>query len=70
MPFEKKAGLTGKVYVPPLAAGRKHHCPDCFSCQICSDDRCTVCRGEKAHRPRQRADSARAEEGSCKCRVL
>lgn len=24
-------------------AAKKHPCPDCFSCQFCSDDRCAIC---------------------------
>ena len=50
MPFVKMPGVTGKVYVPEVLPGqrKKHPCPDCFACQQCSDDRCTVCRGEGA----------------------
>lgn len=46
MPFENIRGLPGKVYVPEESpdALKKHRCKDCFSCQICSDDRCRVCR--------------------------
>ena len=48
MPFVKMPGVTGKVYVPEPIPGQvqKHPCPDCFACQQCSDDRCTVCRAE------------------------
>jgi len=47
MPFVKMPGVTGKVYVPKALPGQhqKHPCPDCFACQQCRDDRCTVCRG-------------------------
>jgi hypothetical protein len=50
MPFVKMPGVTGKVYVPETIPGQaqKHPCPDCFACQQCSDDRCTVCRSEGA----------------------
>jgi len=46
MPFVKMPGVIGKVYVPEPIPGQaqKHPCPDCFACQQCSDDRCTVCR--------------------------
>lgn len=46
MPFETVRGLNGKVYVPDAAAEetRKHPCRDCYACQLCSDDRCRVCR--------------------------
>jgi hypothetical protein len=49
MSFKTVRGLKGKVYVPdPAAQGtRKHTCLDCYSCQLCSDDRCRVCRDEQ-----------------------
>ncbi len=50
MPFIKMSGIAGKVFVPegtPLLE-RKHPCADCFCCQHCADDRCTVCREETA----------------------
>jgi hypothetical protein len=42
-------GLKGKIYVPDNTCGspRKHHCTDCFSCQLCSDERCGLCLGCK-----------------------
>jgi hypothetical protein len=48
MAWIKMHGLAGKVYVPPEAAGErhKHNCPDCFHCQLCSDDRCRICRSD------------------------
>ncbi|MGD9057351.1 MAG: hypothetical protein PVJ41_01860 [Desulfobacterales bacterium] len=51
MPFETVRGLKGKVYVPnpPVEGTRKHTCKDCYACQLCSDDRCRVCRdGQKS----------------------
>ncbi len=52
MPFVDLPDGTGKVYVPEKKQGcrQKHPCPDCFSCQMCSDDRCQRClgRGGKA----------------------
>lgn len=49
MPFVRVPGLRGLLYVPETdgTAHKKHDCPDCFSCQVCSDDRCGVCRKEK-----------------------
>ena len=46
MAFVRVPGLSGKVYVPgPCpAALKKHPCRDCFDCQRCSDDRCSLCR--------------------------
>ncbi len=49
MPFIKIPGLEGKVYVPEedLKVPKKHSCKDCFSCQMCTDDRCMLCREQK-----------------------
>ena len=51
MPFIYRPGLNGKVYVPEQLPGqKKHNCKACFSCQVCSDDRCNLCleqTGEK-----------------------
>lgn len=46
MPFIMVPGLSGKVYVPEpcAAASKKHPCRDCFGCQQCSEDRCSLCR--------------------------
>lgn len=46
MPFISVPGLKGKVYVPeaPPDVRKKHNCPDCYTCQMCCDDRCGVCR--------------------------
>jgi hypothetical protein len=48
MPFVRIDNLPGKVYVPPgwASTPRKHPCRDCHCCQMCSDDRCAVCRLE------------------------
>jgi hypothetical protein len=48
VPFIKVPGLGGKIYVPEpcSAASKKHPCQDCFECQQCSDDRCSLCRSE------------------------
>jgi len=48
MAFISAPGLAGKLYVPdgrPLRS-KKHPCRDCFECQQCSDDRCSLCRSE------------------------
>lgn len=46
MPFVRMKGVVGKVYVPdkPPADSKKHPCKNCFSCQMCGDDRCRICR--------------------------
>lgn len=53
MPFIDLPDGQGKMFVPEKKKGakEKHPCPDCFSCQMCSDDRCLQCRAcEKAGR--------------------
>ena len=49
MAWKEIKGLKGKVYVPdnPSESPRKHRCADCFSCQLCSDERCSLCLGCK-----------------------
>jgi rubrerythrin len=49
MPFIEQIGLKGKIYVPEKIPGQcsKHPCRDCFSCQLCSDDRCNACLNKK-----------------------
>jgi hypothetical protein len=46
MPFETVPGLKGKVYVPEtrVQSPKRYPCRDCYACQMCSDDRCNVCR--------------------------
>ncbi len=46
MPFVSIPGGFGKIYVPDNKhrLSCKNPCPDCFSCQFCSDDRCNVCK--------------------------
>jgi hypothetical protein len=48
VPFIEVPGLSGKIYVPEpcSAASKKHPCRDCFDCQQCGDDRCSLCRSE------------------------
>lgn len=47
MPFVRIPGLKGKVYVPEKqpVEEKKHPCQNCFSCQMCTDSRCSVCLG-------------------------
>jgi hypothetical protein len=39
-------GVKGKVFKPEerFDFPKKHPCKNCYSCQLCSDDRCTLCR--------------------------
>jgi hypothetical protein len=45
MPFITLPDIKGKIYVPEQDALslKKHSCGSCFSCQMCSDDRCSIC---------------------------
>jgi len=45
MPFIKVPGLKGTVFVPEdkSGSGKKNNCKDCFLCQMCSNDRCSIC---------------------------
>jgi len=46
MVFKKLPNNRGMIYEPDCNSDReKHPCPDCFSCQWCSNERCRVCRG-------------------------
>lgn len=40
-------GLNGKIFLPDSdnREKKKHPCKGCFSCQMCSDDRCHACLG-------------------------
>ncbi len=46
MPWVRIKGLPGMVFEPeePPPCRRKHNCRDCFSCQMCDDVRCDLCR--------------------------
>ena len=48
MPFITMKGIDGLVYVPDTESlsDKKHPCPDCESCQHCSDARCKICLGK------------------------
>ena len=54
MAFQKLPGNRGMIYVPEGGCGKKKHpCPDCFSCQWCSNERCRSCRGGKSCRQKK-----------------
>jgi len=49
MAWIKVKGGPGVLYVPTQRASeRKHNCPDCFYCQMCSELRCIECRKKPA----------------------
>ena len=49
MAFAKMPGVKGMIYIPETQGEKKHDCPDCYFCQMCSDDRCSLClKGKKS----------------------
>ncbi|MGC9324132.1 MAG: hypothetical protein ACP5G0_05205 [Desulfomonilia bacterium] len=49
MAFERMVGIEGLVFVPEEHRGnKKHPCPDCYFCQMCSDNRCSLCLNRKS----------------------
>jgi hypothetical protein len=49
MPYIKIPGFKGKLYIPEENKCRKKHdCKDCYSCQMCSDSKCSLCLKNKA----------------------
>lgn len=46
MAFVRIPGIEGSVFIPTTATAsqKKHRCPDCFVCQMCTDSRCRLCR--------------------------
>jgi hypothetical protein len=52
MAFVSIPGLKGKVFVPDKQPRglKKHPCDDCYTCQMCSGDRCDVCRNRNGGR--------------------
>jgi hypothetical protein len=46
MPWVTMPQIRGKVYIPEKSGITlaKNQCPDCFSCQQCSKERCNACR--------------------------
>ncbi len=70
MPFVTMPGITGKIYLPEKngCISGKHPCPDCFSCQLCSDERCSVCRGTHSEFTSNKKKSATgAMTGQIRC---
>ena len=48
MPYIKIPGFKGKLYIPEENKSRKKHdCKDCYSCQMCSDSKCSLCLKNK-----------------------
>jgi len=44
MGFVKIKDFNGIMFIPEdTGRPKKHSCADCFSCNFCSDERCTLC---------------------------
>ena len=45
MPFVRDSRIKGLVFVPDdsLQPPKKHPCPDCHTCQMCSEIKCGLC---------------------------
>jgi hypothetical protein len=45
MPFIRDSRIKGLVFIPEssLQTLKKHPCPDCYSCQMCSEIKCGLC---------------------------
>ncbi|MGA2914927.1 MAG: hypothetical protein ABSE89_02780 [Sedimentisphaerales bacterium] len=48
MALKRIRGLPGLIYVPDGRGPKKHNCKDCFFCQMCSDERCSLCLKTKS----------------------
>jgi hypothetical protein len=68
MPFVNVPGLKGKVYVPDQDPDtpKKNPCPDCFSCQMCAENRCHVCLRQKGHKHACKCNTSETPGSCCK----
>lgn len=58
MPFITKEGIKGKIFVPDeKTIIKKHPCKDCFYCQFCSDEKCSLCLKKKASDDKSKKES-------------
>lgn len=61
MPFVRAPDGKGLFYIPEAETGspKKHPCPDCVVCQMCSDERCATClRQQQCCKRQQRKPAA------------
>lgn len=62
--FQAMCGLS-RVYQPKqgaTGAQKKHPCPDCHFCQLCSDVRCQSCRKSHCGPPSMKAANRSVRE--------
>ena len=68
MPFVRAKNIEGLIWQPEeTGCAKKHNCKDCFSCQWCSDERCSLCLREKncpAKKSRSRKTGQRRKDAS------
>ncbi len=66
MTFVKGKTIQGKIFITDLKSNvvKKHPCPDCFGCQMCSDDRCELCRTQQSCHGETETDG---NMQNCKC---
>jgi len=66
MTFIKGKTIQGKIFIPDFKpdAVKKHPCHDCFACQMCSDDRCELCRAQQSSHVKTETDG---KMQNCKC---
>jgi hypothetical protein len=48
MPFMEIKNIPGMIWVPEEETNKKYKCEDCFACQMCSDERCSLCRKSRS----------------------
>jgi len=59
MSFITINGIKGKIFIPDeKTIIRKHPCKDCFYCQFCSDEKCSLCLAKKALENKLHNDSS------------
>ena len=53
MVFKPAPNIKGRIFIPEeeTPTRKKHTCPDCYTCQMCGEERCRVCRSETGDRP-------------------
>ena len=58
MPFIRIDGIEGKVFIPDeKTVFKKHPCKDCFFCQMCSDEKCSICLKKKICTKKDNSDN-------------
>ena len=63
MPWTRIPGIEGLFYEPetPPPNRSKHACEECYSCLMCSDYRCGVCRNNGS-------ENQNSDANTCGCK--